>query len=189
MKDVASRFAILRAAGGVLLSLNACAGVPAAGIEPVPSPTDTVTVLLTPAPSAAPSSTPAPPIDEAAFKSDLYQQIADRDVVPQFATLTIAPLYIEQPTFAFRPNEGIILQLNIFGYPDPKGTKQLVAPLIELGADVAARHEVSLNGIEVVFHRRSNYNPMQVWANIPPWDIEEMILTPLTRELIEEMGN
>ena len=31
------------------------------------------------------------------------------------------------------------------------------------------------------------YHPMQVWAAIPPWGVEQIFLTPLNAELIETM--
>ena len=109
---------------------------------------------------------------------DLLQQRIDQGkIIPEFATLKRPGLIVNKPTSAFRENQGTVLQFNIFGYPDPKGTKEIVAPLIEVGATVADQHEITLSGIEVIFHRRETYNPMQVWANTPPWGKGRMFLT------------
>lgn len=126
------------------------------------------------------------PADEA-FIEALRQRISQEKIVPEFGRLEIPPLYVNKPTFAFPENQGRVLQLNIFGYPDPKGTSQLVAPLIALGAQVAEQHQVSLAGIEIVFHRRQEYNPMQVWAATFPWGEAQTFRTPLTDELVEAM--
>ena len=130
------------------------------------------------------SSTPRPEsssIDQT-FIDLLQQRIDQGKIIPEFARLEQPGLFVNKPTLAFRENQGTVLQLNIFGYPDPKGTKEIVAPLIEAGATVANQHEISLTGIEVIFHRRETYNPMQVWANTPPWKEGQMFLTPPTTE-------
>lgn len=151
----------------LLFALNACGGVAAQNSQPVISTSD---------------SSP-----EQTFTETLQQRIDQKKIVPEFARLELPVLLVNKPTFAFRENQGTVLQLNIFGYPDPKGAKNIVAPLIEVGATVADQHEISLTGIEVVFHRRDTYNPMQIWANTSPWKEEQMFLTPITDELLEEM--
>lgn len=127
-----------------------------------------------------------PPADEA-FIDSLRQRINQEKIVPEFGQLEIPPLYVNKPTFAFPENQGSVLQLNLFGYPDPKGTSQLVAPLIAVGAQVAEQHELSLAGIEIVFHRRQDYNPMQVWAATSPWGEAQTFRIPLTDELVKTM--
>ncbi|HSF93940.1 MAG TPA: hypothetical protein VLA52_02865 [Thermohalobaculum sp.] len=107
--------------------------------------------------------------------------------MPDFARLEIAPVSAGRPTFTFRDPGQVILQLNLYGFPDPKGTSALVAPLIDAASSIAARHALALTGIEIVFHRRDGYNPMQVWAAKPPYSAEQTSLTPLGAELIESM--
>jgi len=139
--------------------------------------------------SAQPTTTPAAESasTDQVFIEALQQRIDQEQMVPEFARLAQPELFINKPTFAFRENPGTVLQLNVFGYPDPKGTKNIVPPLIEAGATVADQHEITLSGIEVIFHRRDTYNPMQIWANTPPWKEEQMFLTPITDELLQEM--
>lgn len=122
---------------------------------------------------------------DAVFIDALYQEIERTGSVPEFAWLEIAPLYIDRPTFAFRGEKQVVLQLNIFGYPDPKGTRETVAPLLEAAASTADRYRVPLSGIEIVFHRRRAFNPMQVWAATPPWGDNQIFQTPLSAEQIE----
>ena len=121
------------------------------------------------------------------FIDTLYERIERDGIVPEFSRLEIAPLYANQPTFAFRQAGYVVLQLNIYGYPDPKGTAELVAPLLEAAVNTSTRYALQLNGIEIVFHRRRGYNPMQVWAATPPWGPEQLFLTPLSAELIDAM--
>lgn len=115
---------------------------------------------------------------EQTFIEALHQRLSRDKTVPEFGRLEIPPLYIKKPTFAFPENQGTVLQLNIFGFPDAKGTQQLVAPLIGIAAEVADEYEIALSGIEVVFHRRQTHHPMLVWANTPPWEADNIFLTP-----------
>ena len=107
--------------------------------------------------------------------------------LPEFAWLEIAPLFVDRLTFAFRNSGQVVLRMNVHGYPDPKGTAALVAPLIDAASSTAERYALALTGIEIVFHRRHRYHPMQVWAAIPPWGADQIFLTPLSAELIETM--
>ena len=141
----------------LLLTLSACGGVAAQSV---------------------------PPSDSAlagdAFVEALHRRIGQDKIVPEFGRLEIPPLVVNEKTFAFPEKQGTVLQLNIFGYPDPKGTQNLVAPLIEAAVSVAGGHEVSLDGIEVIFHRRDEFNPMQIRAATPPWGPEQIFFVPQT---------
>ena len=105
----------------------------------------------------------------------LHDAINSQQLVPDFARFELVPIQ-NRPTLAFPENQGLVIKINIFGYPDPKGTDRLVGPLVEVTAEVAERQQVSLNGLEIVFHRRQNNNPMQVWAARPPWQREDTFL-------------
>lgn len=134
-----------------------------------------------------PSAASWPPSSDRSFVDALHERIGRDGIVPSFARVEIALLSAGQPMFAFGTSGGAILQLNLYGFPDPKGTAELVAPLIDAAVGSASRYAVQLNGIEIVFHRRRTYNPMQVWAAAPPWGTGQIVRIPLSTELIDAM--
>lgn len=122
------------------------------------------------------------------FTQTLADTIKQQTLLPDFAELVVAPLYLNERTFSFTAKNATVLQLNIFGYPDPKFTETLVAPLINVSTTLATQHNIPLTGIEIIFHRRHTLNPMLIFAATPPWGTEQTIMTPLSDEL-EQLSN
>ena len=117
------------------------------------------------------------------FIKALADTINQQALLPDFAELVVAPLYLNERTFSFNAKDTTVLQLNIFGYPDPKSTETLVPPLIEVSKNLATQYNIPLTGLEIIFHRRHTINPMLIFAATPPWGTEQTTITPLSAEL------
>jgi hypothetical protein len=162
----------------ILFVVSACAST---ALNPTPYPTYTPYPTSTP----YPTFTPIPP-DEA-FINALYDRIDRDDTIPESGKLAIASLYYEKPSFAFRDNQGVVLQFNILSVPDEPELRKSATLLMGTSVIVAGEHGVSLSGIEVVFYVKEN-DPWLALALAPPWDIaNDLRLAPLHPDFIKRL--
>jgi hypothetical protein len=163
----------------ILSSSSGCVSIVIKNDTPTPYPTYTPYPTSTPYPTATPFGE--------AFLKDLLDRIQADDTIPAVGKKVAIALVVQEPTYIFKHNQGIVLQFNIPGVPEEPELKRSAVLLIGTGVVVAGEHDIPLSGIEVVFHLTEG-DPWLALALVPPWDItNDLRLAPLHPDYIKRL--
>ena len=127
------------------------------------------------------------PSSDKILLDELHHQVKSDSTMTQIENGVSIEILHQTSTFSFEDKHNAVLQFNVFEMPkNNQAIKDTTFRLMELGKIMAYKHNTTFSGIEVVYYLQSG-EPWLAMAATPPWNFDQMLLTPLHPLYLEKL--